>query len=545
MSSSAACGRLMHQTRRLMLLCAGPSRSRSLNAAAAAAAAAAAVNLRPSFSLAQGHARIQSYSSSAQSKTNAGNAKSSAGSAAVGQAPPRSSGKQLVFLHRLAEKQAMTSITNDSSSITFQDLIKPRELRRALFSSYEADTDWFVQQLAPMVRSRGASVQLFVSSSPTGRGNTALSPNINMTPLTIGKTSGRLHGRLMLLFHGSDTLRVAVTSASLVPSDWGVLENVTYYQDFPIEAKRPTVTERGLAFQSTLMNYVTQLVAHQPKDDDVDDRHPARAARILKELKTVNFDTVEARLISSYPEHSNLETNGCRQGLMALEQALQAEYSTLPAQVLNSPIIYQSSSIGQVSDPWVTQFATACNAGAPARISGESRGSPFAIDPADALKLQFIFPTTATVSQALQGFPEGHPHRLHFFPRYFSSTFPRGSLFDYQSKHGNVLPNSKVLLRVPDEQSTIGYAVIGSHSLGIGSWGNGAVSSDSKLGAKATSKPRMMRNFELSVLIPGTESDQVPLLKRVAVPFCLPARPYSASEHPFLWLLSHKELLDE
>ncbi|KAH6574140.1 hypothetical protein BASA62_002577 [Batrachochytrium salamandrivorans] len=146
---------------------------------------------------------------------------------------------------------AMTYIVGCSNQgrIRFQDLIDKDKLKKICVSSYVVDDDWFLSQLPSgikvcMARPKPREIPDDVHQIPLSNSVLCVFPKM---PSYVGA----MHTKFMLLWYPR-FLRVVITSANLTPYDWQELENVVFYQDFPIKHSKKRQENQNGPLTSTI-----------------------------------------------------------------------------------------------------------------------------------------------------------------------------------------------------------------------------------------------------------------------------------------------------
>ncbi|KAJ1720481.1 hypothetical protein LPJ61_006153, partial [Coemansia biformis] len=117
---------------------------------------------------------------------------------------------------------------------TFQDVVQPATLRKALMTTFVLDMQWLRANL-------GQDTKLVVveSYNPTkepqgifqseGGRVTVVHPEFAKQRYPI------MHSKVMLLFYDS-YVRFVASSANLIEIDWTILGNIVFIQDVPFDA---------------------------------------------------------------------------------------------------------------------------------------------------------------------------------------------------------------------------------------------------------------------------------------------------------------------
>lgn len=285
-------------------------------------------------------------------------------------------------------------------------------------SSFIADFDW----LLPHFDTKSTSF-VFVLHAFSNQHREALQndfsgiPNVKLVmPQCLGG-SGNMHSKLALLFFKSaidedqDICRIIVSSANLIPADWGVgnvMENVVFVVDLPAKKASSSVKiGKQFPFEHQL---TSQLRALQVPE------------QVLQRLALFDFAATDhLALIHSMSQSKILEggaltpdrsVDTTRTGLLALSDAVASLGLSLRPEDLSYPpvIDYLTSSLGNLSPAFAQQlFQAVCGHLDPSKIASNKKvktklsQANADIEAAMQTNLSIYFPTAGTVRTSRGG----------------------------------------------------------------------------------------------------------------------------------------------
>ena len=276
---------------------------------------------------------------------------------------------------------AMTPAMNSPHpTIEFKDLVSQhpgQKLEEGIFSAYCLDPDWLGQFLP------ASTPMIFATIKPRDSASLPhmlqLNPFITMIfPPMPNSSFGCMHIKLVILMYES-RCRVAIPSANLIQYDWETMENICYYQDFPLVEKKAASPD---LFKKTLTNLLGEMMI------------PAHS---IQKLQKYDFSSAIGTLVISKPGQSS-RSDTFVYGLHSLSRAV-ASLELLPNPQQNPSIFCQSSSVGSLNQKWIDEFMSS--------IAGKSR------DEKVAGKMHILFPTLKTVQASNHGINGGLSHALH------------------------------------------------------------------------------------------------------------------------------------
>ena len=147
--------------------------------------------------------------------------------------PPECKLEKSAALH-FKGRISMTNVVNSRNGLKMEDLIQKQGMRRGIFAAFCLDDDWLLNHLPSQVPFVFATAKPKRLNLPDDilRVNETLS--FVFPPLS--SSWGCMHIKLMIMFYEAH-VRVVVPSANLVDYDWTSIENIVFYQDFPLLQK--------------------------------------------------------------------------------------------------------------------------------------------------------------------------------------------------------------------------------------------------------------------------------------------------------------------
>ncbi|KAJ1340794.1 hypothetical protein BSLG_004576 [Batrachochytrium salamandrivorans] len=308
---------------------------------------------------------------------------------------------------------AMTYIVGCSNQgrIRFQDLIDKDKLKKICVSSYVVDDDWFLSQLPSgikvcMARPKPREIPDDVHQIPLSNSVLCVFPKM---PSYVGA----MHTKFMLLWYPR-FLRVVITSANLTPYDWQELENVVFYQDFPIKHSKKRQENQNGPLTSTI-NSPSGFGEH--------------------------LCTILAAM--DIPDTHNLEIDQKPRWAASALCDAAASISCLGRINLSDAIVcMQTSSMGSSTSDWINHMYKAFRGydlTPTTPPTATALALPTSVDA--STNLTILFPTQRTVENSRNGIPGAG---TIFFPRKLWPSYPKHILRSCQSQNEGVLMHSKI-----------------------------------------------------------------------------------------------------
>ena len=149
---------------------------------------------------------------------------------------------------------------SDDVHIKFSEIVQKDHLKQAIFTAMCYDPAWFVQELPADV-----PIIFYVDYD---KKSVAKTTNVSehwtfaYPPFPHYMKYGTMHAKVMLL-EFTDCVRVAISSANLVPFDYNEVENIIFIQDFPLQKKTAPIN----TMQSNFVAQMRLLFSKFPKFD--------------------------------------------------------------------------------------------------------------------------------------------------------------------------------------------------------------------------------------------------------------------------------------
>ncbi|KAH6587093.1 hypothetical protein BASA61_006394 [Batrachochytrium salamandrivorans] len=332
---------------------------------------------------------------------------------------------------------AMTYIVGCSNQgrIRFQDLIDKDKLKKICVSSYVVDDDWFLSQLPSgikvcMARPKPREIPDDVHQIPLSNSVLCVFPKM---PSYVGA----MHTKFMLLWYPR-FLRVVITSANLTPYDWQELENVVFYQDFPIKHSKKRQENQNGPLTSTINSpsgfgeHLCTILAAMDIPDTV-----------ISSVVKHDFRNSIGVLVGSMPGKHNLEIDQKPRWAASALCDAAASISCLGRINLSDAIVcMQTSSMGSSTSDWINHMYKAFRGydlTSTTPPTATALALPTSVDASTSLTI--LFPTQRTVENSRNGIPGAG---TIFFPRKLWPSYPKHILRSCQSQNEGVLMHSKI-----------------------------------------------------------------------------------------------------
>lgn len=446
------------------------------------------------------------------------------------------------------------------------DIIGERsDLAFAIISSYSTDYEFAYKMFSP-------TTPVIIVSHPATENREQsmrfIQQNwIRITPKLLYNYSC-MHMKFMLLFYKSGRLRIAITTANLVPLDWRDIENTAWVQDIPLRAARIPRDSRAQDFPSHLEKALSALDIQSGLDSFRTTEH--RSSLPLQSISDLrckyDFSKVHAHFISSLSGKFEGWPEVVRVGHPRLMKIIM-DIGAKPRPGWEVTLECQGSSVGKCNKVWLKEFYHSASGASAQDWIGKPKKADRLPWP-EKRGIKILFPTLRTVRESRLGEAGGG---TMFFKRtdWSSGGFPRELFHDSKSKRGGVLMHSKMILgmlrrkpRLPsakgkavceeDEEDSVtesesdsgdsdiverkvtGWVYVGSHNFTTAAWGSYQAKSTSFTPVFAVS------NYELGVVVPvydAKEADDIVCWER-------PPKSYeSRGDQP--WFQSESVVLNE
>ncbi|KAG7090465.1 hypothetical protein E1B28_009580 [Marasmius oreades] len=284
----------------------------------------------------------------------------------------------------------LTDILGEKTTISF-----------AIISTFALELPWIYQFFE-----RNVPVILVAQPDSTGRAamHNALPDWIKTMPYLPGGF-GCMHMKFMLIFYKTGRLRVAITTANLVPFDWRDIENAAWVQDFQPLASPCTFDSNNTSSFQYMMKRVLDSVNVRPALATLlKQGHPNLPIKSTEEIcMKWDWSKVRVHLVPSIAgKHegwpSVIMTGHTRLMRVVLDLGLR---TGVGMKAKDLQIEYQGSSIGTYSTQWVNEwFWSARGESAEAWLDESRRKREKLPFPSG---MQILFPSKATVASSQYG----------------------------------------------------------------------------------------------------------------------------------------------
>ena len=271
----------------------------------------------------------------------------------------------------LTKVKGVSSTHNDSHSLFLTDLLHSchGNLRSTVQINFLVDYEW-LKMCYEATGNEKIPLLILYGEENADLNSNSLPQNVKALRIRSPYPYGTHHTKLMILNYIDGSIRIVVSTANLVPSDW---ENRT--QGLWVSPKCPGNDPRDsvTGFKTSLLRYLASYHVSQ--------LHP-----YIESIKEANFSSINAFFIASSPgsfEGSSL----CHYGHMAAGSILRKHMKQV-----RWPLIMQCSSIGslgQTPNAWCT---------------GELADS---LGPGNS-EVKVVYPSKKNVFQSLDGILGGH-----------------------------------------------------------------------------------------------------------------------------------------
>ncbi|KAI8996043.1 tyrosyl-DNA phosphodiesterase-domain-containing protein [Gaertneriomyces semiglobifer] len=407
-----------------------------------------------------------------------------------------------------------------SNHVKFEDVVSKQGLTKAFFAASQIDQSWLMSHLPPTVKlvvahsDRPRNLPPWETSLIVDKKTCLLFP-----PMSPEVSYGLMHIKLFILFY-EDSIRVVIGSANLVGYDWEKLENVVWYQDFPL--------------RSRLADAVVDVDNDELRDDDngflgqlISVLQEMGADQIIRSVRKGDFSKANASLILSRPGIHR--SSKC--GLPALPHVTR-RLVKLPREKQKYEVTYVTGSLGRLNWGLVRDFVKGAVGD---EILQAEKGKSKGKDNENDAGLRILFPTEKTVKKSTLGVQGAGT--ICFHPSNFTPSFPISILHDGISARRGTLMHAKMAVCLPkstptaaeievcDVKDADGWCYLGSHNMTAAAWGSRV-----REGWK-------IANWELGVVLPcraiaqsiGTDEG-----KKIPVPWETPLKAYEAGDKPHM-----------
>ncbi|WVQ96684.1 hypothetical protein IAU59_003790 [Kwoniella sp. CBS 9459] len=443
-------------------------------------------------------------------------------------------------------------IGDDSRERTFspQDVVgNHSQIALVIVSSFVIDDQWLLDAniLPPPEVVPTMTVRPHRKDQPEYNGKIELKANGEMWvyPKMLA-AYGAAHMKYFWIFYKTGRLRVAISTANLVPYDWQQIENTVFVQDFlPLATSLPlmeTNTAHDLPLQfSRLFTHIRihtglrNLIRHHPAGSAI----PFSPEKDFADMAKYDWSRVQVRIVMSIPGNYTGHDDISKFGISRLGKILN-EQRWVPKSDEKLDVEFQGSSLGTYSLEWFDKFHSFISGKTSQQLVNRSKPSSWP-------NIRILFPTLATVDRSICGRPGGG---TMFCGKAFNN-ITKGLFYDANSKRGGVLMHTKMLIaifepaenRLGVEKSTPtkpgkrkaeemddvaagtgGWIYVGSHNFSPSAWGN--------VDVKKNPPTLHVKNYELGIVFPLDRANARSVADRVA-PYKRPSRKYSVGDVPW------------
>ncbi|KAF9258761.1 phospholipase D/nuclease [Marasmius fiardii PR-910] len=387
----------------------------------------------------------------------------------------------------------------------------------AIISTFALDLPWIYQLFE-----RSVPVILVAQPDNSGRAgmHNALPNWIKTMPFLPGG-HGCMH---MKIFYKTGRLRVAITTANLVPFDWKDIENAAWVQDLhSLDTPSKFDIKNTASFQYVMKRVLDNLNVRPALATLLRQGHPTLPIQSTQEL-CVKWDWSKVRvhlvpsIAGKHEGWPSVVMTGHPRLMKAVMDLGLRTGKGLKAKELQ--VEYQGSSIGTYSTQWINEwFWSARGESAEAWLDEPRRKREKYPYPSG---MQILFPSKATVDSSQYG-ERGGGTNFCTRTQWEGTKFPRHLFRDSKSKAGPTLMHTKTVIATFSEkrkgrevetidisddstiesesddeiqiiETAIGWAYMGSHNFTPSAWGT--------LSGSGFNPIMNIRNYELGIVFP-------------------------------------------
>jgi tyrosyl-DNA phosphodiesterase-1 len=329
------------------------------------------------------------------------------------------------------------------------------------------------------------------------------------------------HGKLGLSFFkgqaGEEVVRVVVTTANFVPSDWsGALTQAVWQQDFAL--RRELVGPEGGSgeFEGQVVEYLRRVAGAVQTAQSRE-----RVLSLAQRLYRFDFCAATVDLVSSVPFQASGPEES-RFGAYRLRELLERRGVR---GVAGDILVLQFSSFSSFSLAWLKWFVE-CVAGVDTARDHERR-------------VKIVYPTVQQVKESPNPNGYGLPSRGANSRKPFLRPMMCGWSTSARTKTTPHIKSYGAFFRDAAGQWRARWYLVTSANLSRAAWGL-------RLASGASKGRYAITSFELGVLFTNranpaegleilTSPNQNPSAHQVLVPFAVPPRPYTDTDVAFAW----------
>lgn len=393
-----------------------------------------------------------------------------------------------------------TKVAAEDHAMIFYNLSEPRldlndlltsDVCKVIATSMNLDLEWLLSAMPHL-----AKVPLFLSSHPP---RCFVPSNVHwIDPKPLLPQYGCAHGKLFVLFSSERSqLRVVVSTANLIESDYVMRQNGFWTQDFPRKTEGSaracpigSYNQSRNDFEAVLVDYLGRLGMPQS---------------LLQEIGEYDFSGAKVALVTSVPG-THVKASAFHYGMKRVRRLLDVEGATQG----EGPVFAQITSVGATSPDYRSELAKC-----------------FGATTVDA-----IWPSLETIRNGKGGYEDGTHICLN--ARNAHSDLLK---WEYRGRGEEISPHIKTFFRFASKtERTLAFFYLGSHNLSKSAWGHGMPNEQQHT--------LVIKSFELGVVfLPQLASRNASTPVRWTLEdFCIPYQfPPAKLTKPWCWDVHYAE----
>ncbi|KAJ2781492.1 hypothetical protein GGI15_003208 [Coemansia interrupta] len=406
---------------------------------------------------------------------------------------------------RRTKMQGVKSLASDT--ISFSGVIEAKSgetIEHALVTGFYIDEHWLLSHLS------SANTRITLVAEHRLNEQLGDSRVTRITPPKPKASVQIMHSKLMILYFASH-MRFVVSTASMTPYGWSVVQNAVFIQDFP-RAKGRVYTANSFSL----------ALAYALHDLSV----PHELIGLLNEVK---FADARAHIVTTVPSGAggNMEEYGAERLARVLKEAgadpENQGLDDIDEFRPNGRLYCVGSSLGPLDDKWLRDMYVCAHGLSPLKLGWPGVKTL----PNSLVDIGVAFHTQQQVEQCRYGSEVGEQHIYAQRKAYEDKKFPHSAMVRLEPVVDKTLVHAKVILARMGESQRAGWMYIGSHNFTPAAWG------------RMNSKSYYSNNYEFGVVLCNVEysSDSSSVRwdgREVPLPFKLTWEPYGRSDTPYL-----------
>ncbi|KAJ2397352.1 hypothetical protein GGI05_000687 [Coemansia sp. RSA 2603] len=394
-----------------------------------------------------------------------------------------------------------------TDTISFSNVIESKSgeaIEEALVTGFYIDEHWLLGQLP--------SANTKITLVAEHRINEQLDDNrvTRIAPQKLKPSVQIMHCKIMLLFFASH-MRFVVSTGSITPEEWSIVQNAVFIQDFKRAKDRLYAA-----------NAFSLALAYALHDLSV----PHAVIGLLNEVK---FSNANVHIVTTVPSGTggNMTEYGAERLAQVLKEAgVDPENQNLDNIEYfrpNGRLYCVGSSLGPLDNKWLRDMYVCAHGLSPLKLGWPSIKTL----PNNLVDIGVAFHTQQQVEQCRYGSEVGEKHIYAQRKTYEDKKFPHSAMVRLEPAVEDTLVHTKMILaRMGDSQRT-GWMYIGSHNFTPAAWG------------RLNNKTYYHNNYEFGVILCNVEysSDNNSVRwdgKEVPLPFKFIWEPYGRLDAPYL-----------